>query len=1054
MSQGTFPLSCSQSGTEFSEDLNNILSGINSTNSGPLAPTSGLEEGVLWLDTTIPASPVLKIYDASAAGFIVLGVNGDAFRTVAIYKNGATPPTTPLITNTILNGTLDTFTTNTEGWELSPTTPSSGNNTYTSIGTFRQIESTGNYTIQGIWSSTAQLSGEVGSNAPRSPIIGFYVPMVTRNTIPNPDTFSSALADFDPTGFVSSNIISTTIDNQSYLDSSFSQFFFGNLTSDPVDGDYGVFYNNSDETKNIVASYDATSDHWVTGVKQISGNLLVDGSITADAISADAITGKTVSGGKSSLTDATSGFFLDSGGEFVVGGDEDNQLKWDGTDLTVPALTITGTLGSTQIADGAITTDKIQAGSINADLIEADSITAEKIASLELSIEKNITVGNMVIGADTVLTVQTAISGSTILSASIPIGATTIPVADTEGFPATGTIAINGEIFVYTGFSTLPAIGFVGSTPTTIAHFLTDAVIEEATITVDSTADFPETGTVFLGSAERFTYTSKTATTFVSTIDPIEAVFTVSTPVTIYVVRSGTGVALEGSGRFAVGNDLNAMTFDGNVLTISGVVIDANDLANLGALDGKVSGSLQTYVAGSSYGEGAVVINNLQIWRSRVLIESGSVAPVEGALWQEVSKGVDAASIVGLGITANLDEINTLDGLTSSTEELNILDGVTATATEINLLSGETSLLAVGTAVTDALAGNTTTITTGQASEITANTAKTGITSGQASAITANSLKTGITSGQASEITANTLKTGITSGQTSAITANSLKTGITSGQASEITANSLKTGITSVQASAITANSLKTGITSGQASEITANSLKTGITSTQASNITTNNAKTGITSTQASNITTNNAKTGITSGQASAISANTLKTGITSGQASAISANTLKTGITSGQSSAITANTSKVGYTEALVSANTNVAANTSKVGYTEALVSANTNVAANTAKTGITSGQASAIAANTSKVGYTEALVSANTNVTANTAKVGYTEALVSANTNVAANTAKISNADHTGEVTGSTALTIATNIVDEDNLKIGNTPINGQFLICSISC
>ena len=364
MSQGTFPLSCSQSGTEFSADLNSLLRGINSTNSGPNAPTSGLEEGVLWLDTTVAATPVLKIYDASVPGFVVLGVNGDAFRTVAIYKNATATPATPTTTNTILNGTLDAFTANTAVWELAPTTPSSGNNTYTSIGTFRQVESTGNYTIQGNWSTPAQLSGDVGSNAARSPIIGFYVPMVTRNTTPDPDTFTSPLVNFDPTGLVSSDVISTVTDSQNYLDASFSQFFFGNLTSDAVDEDYGVFFNNSDETKNIVASYDAASGHWVTGTKKISGNLLVDGSITADAISATAITGKTVSGGKSSLTDTTSGFFLDSAGDFVVGGGVNDQLKWDGSTLTIPAATITGTLTASQIAAGTITANEIATGTI------------------------------------------------------------------------------------------------------------------------------------------------------------------------------------------------------------------------------------------------------------------------------------------------------------------------------------------------------------------------------------------------------------------------------------------------------------------------------------------------------------------------------------------------------------------------------------------------------------------------------------------------------------------------------------------------------------------
>ena len=139
----------------------------------------------------------------------------------------------------------------------------------------------------------------------------------------------------------------------------------------------------------------------------------------------------------------------------------------------------------------------------------------------------------------------------------------------------------------------------------------------------------------------------------------------------------------------------------------------------------------------------------------------------------------------------------------------------------------------------------------------------------------------------------------------------------------------------------------------------------------------------------------------------------------------------------------VAANTLKVGYTEVLVSANTDVAANTLKVGYTDALVSANIDVAANTLKVGYTEAAVSAntdVAANTLKVGYTEVLVSTNTDVAANTLKVGYTEALVSANTDVVANTAKVTNATHTGDVTGSTALTIANDVITTDKILDAN--------------
>ena len=69
----------------------------------------------------------------------------------------------------------------------------------------------------------------------------------------------------------------------------------------------------------------------------------------------------------------------------------------------------------------------------------------------------------------------------------------------------------------------------------------------------------------------------------------------------------------------------------------------------------------------------------------------------------------------------------------------------------------------------------------------------------------------------------------------------------------------------------------------------------------------------------------------------------------------------------------------------------------------------------------------------------------SINTAITANTAKTGITSSQTSA---ITANTAKTTNATHSGEVTGATALTIADNIVDEANLKVSNSATNGHFL------
>jgi len=103
---------------------------------------------------------------------------------------------------------------------------------------------------------------------------------------------------------------------------------------------------------------------------------------------------------------------------------------------------------------------------------------------------------------------------------------------------------------------------------------------------------------------------------------------------------------------------------------------------------------------------------------------------------------------------------------------------------------------------------------------------------------------------------------------------------------------------------------------------------------------------------------------------------------------------------------------------------------------------SINTAIAANTAKTGISSAQTSAITANTAKTGITSAQANA---ITANTAKTGISSAQTSA---ITANTSKTTNATHSGEVTGSGALTIADNVVDEANLKVSNSATNGHFL------
>jgi len=73
----------------------------------------------------------------------------------------------------------------------------------------------------------------------------------------------------------------------------------------------------------------------------------------------------------------------------------------------------------------------------------------------------------------------------------------------------------------------------------------------------------------------------------------------------------------------------------------------------------------------------------------------------------------------------------------------------------------------------------------------------------------------------------------------------------------------------------------------------------------------------------------------------------------------------------------------------------------------------------------------------------YTDTRVSANSAVTLNTAKISYTDSAA-----VTLNTAKITNATHTGDVTGSTVLTIATDAVDISMLSATGTASATTFL------
>ena len=409
-----------------------------------------------------------------------------------------------------------------------------------------------------------------------------------------------------------------------------------------------------------------------------------------------------------------------------------------------------------------------------------------------------------------------------------------------------------------------------------------------------------------------------------------------------------------------------------------------------------------------------------------------------------------------------------------------------------------------GDAIFDALAGKANTSHTHTASQVTdfdtevsnntsvaANTAKTGITSTQAANIVTNNAKTGITSAQANAITANTAKTGISSDQAAAITANTAKVGITSTQAANIVTNNAKTGITSAQAANIVTNNAKTGITSAQATAITANTTKlAGIESSATADQTGSEIVTAING-SSSLVDDNNIASTITrdtelfgyvnqfpdtftntftlvngtyytyegqmykhiggtevidnandfdfqfpnsgGNQWEHVAGVTVDTTITNGSTNPVDGDAIFDALAGKANTSHTHTASQITDFDTEVSNNTSVAANTAKTGITTAQANA---ITANTNKTGITSTQAANIVTNNAKTGITSTQAA---NIVTNNAKTGITSTQAA---NIVTNNGKTTNATHTGEVTGSGALTIANDVVS--NAKLTNMATN----------
>tara|TARA_R100000900_G_scaffold28666_2_gene22509 strand:+ start:791 stop:2464 length:1674 start_codon:yes stop_codon:yes gene_type:complete len=225
--------------------------------------------------------------------------------------------------------------------------------------------------------------------------------------------------------------------------------------------------------------------------------------------------------------------------------------------------------------------------------------------------------------------------------------------------------------------------------------------------------------------------------------------------------------------------------------------------------------------------------------------------------------------------------------------------------------------------------------------------------------------------------------------------------------------------------------------------------------------ITANNAKVTNVTTNLSEGTATNTTVDVNSSDgtnATLVSASTLRAGLlTKAKFDEIEANTLKvsnqpTNLSEGTSTVTTVDVNSSDGTNAtLAAASTTRAGVMSKAKFDE--------VTANTLKVGLTAGQIT-ILGNTSGTNTgdqdisgiatnTTAIATNATNIASNDTDIATNATNIATNTTaIALNTAKVTNATHTGEVEGSGALTIASDVVDEDNLKVSNSPTNGHVL------
>jgi len=228
-------------------------------------------------------------------------------------------------------------------------------------------------------------------------------------------------------------------------------------------------------------------------------------------------------------------------------------------------------------------------------------------------------------------------------------GATTLQ----DTLAVTSNVTVGGNLTV-TGSATIAGNLTFGDAATDTVSFAAD-VNSNLLPAADDTYDLGATGAEW-----RNLYIDGTANIDTAAVDTAN-VGTLSV--------SGNGTV---TGDLTVNGNINAtvvgVASTANTLTTARTIALAGDVSGAANFDGSSNITITTVIADDSHNH--------------------TIANIDGLQAELDSK---SATLSDLGVTANIAELNILDGVTSTTAELNTLDGITASTSELNYVDGVTS---------------------------------------------------------------------------------------------------------------------------------------------------------------------------------------------------------------------------------------------------------------------------------------------------------------------------------------------------------------------------